>query len=407
MAAGKVPDQEGHDLQEIEAGVLGQIMAAQNILLVQPSRRLIVEFCAKILSSIPGVGACRVCLGRTATQEGGFPPDKCRGCALALRDEEESTIPSRDFNCQLAASPSTRTFVLETPDHRFGFFICSVDQPQSFGLYQPFIHNLGNFVALVLENRMQKKVLHQAQERLECRVAERTEELHKEANQILAREQLFRALVENSPDFIARYDREFRRIYVNPAIQQLFAGSLENVLAKTPADGSPIYAPQIYIAHLRRVIETGTESIVEVPFRTAQGEMHWGHIRFVPEFGPDGAIVSVMAIGRDIHEIKENELRFRMLAENFPDLVVRFNRDYRHTYINPVVERVYGLSAEAVIGKTIKELPLYGKPEQNDAVLSLMYRVFEEGLAAKSEIHWDTLWGGRTFEFRFVPEKDA
>ena len=45
---------------------------------------------------------------------------------------------------------------------------------------------------------------------------------HKEAErQVLAGEQLFRALVENSPDFIARYDREYRRIYVNPAIQRL------------------------------------------------------------------------------------------------------------------------------------------------------------------------------------------
>lgn len=42
--------------------------------------------------------------------------------------------------------------------------------------------------------------------------------------QLLASEQLFRALVENSPDFIARYDREYRRIYVNPSIQKLFEG---------------------------------------------------------------------------------------------------------------------------------------------------------------------------------------
>jgi PAS domain S-box-containing protein len=39
---------------------------------------------------------------------------------------------------------------------------------------------------------------------------------------ILASEQLFRALVENSPDFIVRYDHEFRRIYVNPSLIKLF-----------------------------------------------------------------------------------------------------------------------------------------------------------------------------------------
>ena len=98
-------------------------------------------------------------------------------------------------------------------------------------------------------------------------------------------EQLFRALVENSPDFIARYDREFRRIYVNPAIQKLFGASPENMLGKTPADQSPVYTPQVFMDHLKRVIERGTESVTEMPFRTAQGEMHWSHMRFVPEFG--------------------------------------------------------------------------------------------------------------------------
>ena len=107
---------------------------------------------------------------------------------------------------------------------------------------------------------------------------------HKKAEmQIRSSEQLFRALVENSPDFIARYDKEFRRIYVNPAIQKLFGKSEEDVLSKTPADQSPLYAPEVYIEQLRQVIDTSSERTIEMPFRTTQGEMHWGHMRFVPE----------------------------------------------------------------------------------------------------------------------------
>jgi PAS domain S-box-containing protein len=225
--------------------------------------------------------------------------------------------------------------------------------------------------------------------------------------QLLASEQLFRALVENSPDFIARYDREFHRIYVNPAIQKLFGSPAEDVLGKTPADQSPVYAPQIYISHLQQVIETVTETAVEMPFRTAQGEMHWGHMRFVPEFGPDGRVASVLAIGRDIHDIKENERRFRMLAENFPDFVVRFDRKGRHTYVNPAVEKAFGIPADAIVGKTLQELPLHRQPEQNAALLALIHRVFAEGVANESEAHWDTEAGERIFEIRLAPEKDA
>ncbi len=223
----------------------------------------------------------------------------------------------------------------------------------------------------------------------------------------LASEHLFRALVENSPDFIARYDREFRRVYVNPAIQKLFGKPAENVLNKIPDDQSPVYAPQVYIDQLQKVIETATERAIEMPFRTAQGEMHWGHMRFVPEFGPDGEVASVLAIGRDIHEIKENERRFRMLAENFPDFVVRFDRDCRYTYVNPAVEKAFSLPTEAFIGKTLQELPQNYQPEQNDALLAQIRRAFDEGVTNNLETSWNTQMGKRIFGIRHVPEKDA
>ncbi|MBN1935530.1 MAG: PAS domain S-box protein, partial [Anaerolineae bacterium] len=82
-------------------------------------------------------------------------------------------------------------------------------------------------------------------------VARDITERKKAEMQILASEQLFRALVENSPDFIARYDREFSRVYVNPAIQKLFGRPVEDVLNQTPADQSPVYAPDVYIDQLR------------------------------------------------------------------------------------------------------------------------------------------------------------
>ncbi len=231
---------------------------------------------------------------------------------------------------------------------------------------------------------------------------------HKQAEaQLLASEQLFRALVENSPDFIARYDREFHRIYVNPAIQKLFGVPPENVIGKTPADQSPVYAPQAYIDHLRQVIETGTERAMEMPFRTEQGEMHWGHMRFVPEMGPGGKVESVLAIGRDIHEIKENERRFQMLAENFPDPIMRLERDGRHLYVNPAFEKVFGLPAKSIIGKTLEELHPSSKVEQNDTLLIWIRRAFDDGIANETEVNWDTYIGERIFENRYIPEKDA
>jgi PAS domain S-box-containing protein len=225
--------------------------------------------------------------------------------------------------------------------------------------------------------------------------------------QIQASEQLFRALVENSPDFIARYDREFRRIYVNPAIQKLFENSPKEVLGKTPIDKSPLYAPQVYIDNLKQVIETAAETVAEIPFRTVSGEMHWGQMRFVPEYASDGNVDSVLAIGRDIHEIKENEQRFRMLAENFPDFVIRFDKKFRITYVNSAIEKAFNIPAEDLMSKTLYELPLFQKPEQNDLLQSYISRSFSEDISSIIEVRGNIHLGERIFEIRLVPEKDA
>jgi PAS domain S-box-containing protein len=54
-------------------------------------------------------------------------------------------------------------------------------------------------------------------------------------------------------------------------------------------------------------------------------------------------------------DLQSREQEFRTLAENIPDLLVRYDRQGRRTYVNPAVERLLGVSAEQLIGKTLPE----------------------------------------------------
>ncbi|HET9912696.1 MAG TPA: PAS domain S-box protein [Anaerolineales bacterium] len=230
--------------------------------------------------------------------------------------------------------------------------------------------------------------------------------------QLLASEQLFRALVENSPDFIARYDRKFRRIYVNPAIQKLFGVPAENVLGKTPVDLSPVYAPQVYIDHLRQVIETATENSMEMPYRTVQGEMRWGHMRFVPEFSPDGQVNSVLAIGRDITErkraeeaLRESEEKFRTLAENSPDNIARYDVNCRTLYTNPALEKTLGRPASEMLGTTPMEASLIDESRKYQEKIA---EVLETGKEDEMDLVLpDRGAGVRYHNVRFVAERGA
>jgi len=54
--------------------------------------------------------------------------------------------------------------------------------------------------------------------------------------------------------------------------------------------------------------------------------------------------------------LRESEESFRALTENSQDVIMRFDRDFRHLYVNSYVEKMTGISAKKFIGKTHKEL---------------------------------------------------
>lgn len=53
--------------------------------------------------------------------------------------------------------------------------------------------------------------------------------------------------------------------------------------------------------------------------------------------------------------LRASEQEFRTLAENLPDALARYDREGRRTYINPVLERNFSVTAEQVLGKTLRE----------------------------------------------------
>lgn len=55
-------------------------------------------------------------------------------------------------------------------------------------------------------------------------------------------------------------------------------------------------------------------------------------------------------------EIELSEERFRTLAENSYDTIIRFNSNLEHVYINPIIKERTGIPPEKYIGRTIREI---------------------------------------------------
>lgn len=204
------------DLKKIDVRVLGQLLSAQNTLITLSSEKQIAEFYAGSLSSIPGVKLCRVCLGNSFSEKGTINCEVCSECENIRKDKIGIINFPKDFECRLAESPDYYVYPLDTTDHRFGFFIFYIEHAGQFELYKPFICNLANFVALFLENLLQKNDLLKTSTELERRVDERTLELHganvklqnelserqKTEEQLAAQFTLLSALINSSSDII-------------------------------------------------------------------------------------------------------------------------------------------------------------------------------------------------------------
>jgi PAS domain S-box-containing protein len=119
----------------------------------------------------------------------------------------------------------------------------------------------------------------------------------------------FRALVENSPDVIARYDRLCRRIYINPAMERLAGTSADSLLGKTPSEtfvASKNSSLQVHYT-VKRVIDSGIAQENELVWKNTNGEMQYFQGRYVPEYDQDGAVESVLGITRDITSLRRTE----------------------------------------------------------------------------------------------------
>ncbi|SDG15865.1 PAS domain-containing sensor histidine kinase [Paraburkholderia phenazinium] len=229
----------------------------------------------------------------------------------------------------------------------------------------------------------------------------------REAEQRLhASEQAFRAVVEHSPDYIARYDLSYRRVYANPALLKLMGRRASEVLGTMPTELSSFVDTQQYMDQLQRVAETGSEVTGEVLLHDVSGRVRWGHMRIVPEFAPDGKVTSMLAISRDIDELKRSEQLFRTLTENFPDPIIRYDRNCLRTYVNPEFERVSGVTAAKLLGKAAGRIA-GATPEVARRFRAKLKKIMASGVEAKFELAWTNDGKAQCWYVHAVPEADA
>jgi PAS domain S-box-containing protein len=122
-----------------------------------------------------------------------------------------------------------------------------------------------------------------------------------------AGEEQFRALAENTPDAIFRFDRELCQVYVNPAGLRLIGKTPGAVIGrKLDHSGMPEAQAALWKGRILEVFRTGRRVDAEDYIEGGSGGGFF-ESSYVPEHGSEGEVANVLVVSRDLTGRKRAE----------------------------------------------------------------------------------------------------
>jgi len=187
----------------------------------------------------------------------------------------------------------------------------------------------------------------------------------KEAERALIEsETALRTLVDGLPDIVLRFDRNGRHLFASENIFAVTDIKAEQFIGRTHRElGFSEEQSQFWENSLRQVFDSGISSETEFSFESRKGTIIYNW-RLIPEKDENGKTVSVLSISRDITKNRRTEQNYKILFNEMLDgfalheIICDDNGipvNYRFLNINPAFERMTGLIAAEIVGKTVLE----------------------------------------------------
>jgi PAS domain S-box-containing protein len=174
-------------------------------------------------------------------------------------------------------------------------------------------------------------------------------------------EQFNREVIASAREGIIVFDREFRYQVWNRFMEELTGVPASQVLGKQGFELFPHLREQKVDALLQRALEGEVVDPPDMAFRVPlTGKSGWVSSIYSPHFGPNGEIIGVISIVRDMTErrraeealIEERHL-LHTLMDNLPDHIYFKDRQSRFTRVNKAIAKLFGLSdTSQALGKT-------------------------------------------------------
>jgi PAS domain S-box-containing protein len=146
-------------------------------------------------------------------------------------------------------------------------------------------------------------------------------------------------LADNTPEILARFDRQLRHVFVNAAAERVTGLAAAEFLGKTNRElGMPVELCDIWDAAITAVFDKGLAVAREFSYDAAAGVRHFS-VMLIPERGPGGEVAHVLGVTRDRTAEKEAQDAMR-IADRRKD---EFLATLAHELRNPLAPLRTGL----------------------------------------------------------------
>jgi PAS domain S-box-containing protein len=168
----------------------------------------------------------------------------------------------------------------------------------------------------------------------------------------------FRTLIEDSPESLFLTDVQGTILAASRVAARRLGKNLDEIIGAFLFDPLPPEVTTQRRARFEQVIATGRP----VRFEDVRGSVHFdNHINPILDAGGKVSRLSILGINITDRKnaeqaLKEREALFRAIFATAQDSIFIKDRSFRYTQVNPAMERLYGLSAVDLTGKTDLDL---------------------------------------------------
>ena len=173
---------------------------------------------------------------------------------------------------------------------------------------------------------------------------------------VLAERQRLAVIVESSHDAIIGKTLDGVITSWNAGAEQLYGYRAADVVGRHASMLFPSDQQDTEARLLARIAQGEQIDQYEVQRRRADGVVITASLTLSPITDPNGGIVGVASISRDISELRRAETMFRGLLEAAPDAIIGVTQNGKITLINTQAERLFGYQRDELLGQCVDML---------------------------------------------------